>query len=370
VDDNPANLKVLFDYLKDNGFRVMVAVDAEAAMESIARIPPDIILLDVMMPGIDGFSLAKQLKTDDQTENIPLIFLTVMAEPIDKLKGFQLGAVDYITKPINVEEVAARLNTHLSLRKVRKTLEAKNQALQHEVAEHKRTEKALRESQARYREIAQENAQLLAQARRDSEIKSELLHEVNHRVSNNLASLLAILSIEQRHAAQQDNDDAVEVLRRFIGRVEGMTTVHQMLSRSEWAPVPLHDLAREVIRGALNALPPDQGMRVNVAPSPVVVTPRQASNLALIINELVTNTIKHGLGERQWGQVDVEIAQHEGEVELTYRDNGPGYPAFTLNGEGNNVGLYLVRQLVRTLHGSLELRNDGGAVTTLRFKTT
>ena len=115
VDDNPTNIKVLFDYLKASGFKVLIAKDGESAIEKIQEILPDLILLDVMMPGIDGFETCRRLKGLQKTKNIPIIFMTALSEPVDKVKGLSLGAVDYITKPFQQEEVLARVKIHLRL---------------------------------------------------------------------------------------------------------------------------------------------------------------------------------------------------------------------------------------------------------------
>jgi signal transduction histidine kinase len=117
VDDTPTNLKVLFTLLNQSGFKVSIAKSGESALEKVKEVLPDLILLDVMMPGIDGFETCRRLKADPRTKDIPVIFMTVLSEVVDKVKGLNLGAVDYITKPIEQDEVLARINVHLELRK-------------------------------------------------------------------------------------------------------------------------------------------------------------------------------------------------------------------------------------------------------------
>ncbi|HEY9738411.1 MAG TPA: response regulator, partial [Trichocoleus sp.] len=116
VDDYPTNIKVLSDLLIEYGFEVLIARDGENAMQKLQRISPDLILLDVLMPGMDGFETCRQLKAQELTCDIPVIFMTALADPVDKIKGLTLGAVDYITKPFQQEEVLARVNSHLKLR--------------------------------------------------------------------------------------------------------------------------------------------------------------------------------------------------------------------------------------------------------------
>ena len=130
VDDNPTNLGVLFDYLKELGYRVLVHTNGESAITAIRQMPPDIVLLDVMMPGIDGFETCRRLKANNATKDIPVIFMTALTDAVDEVKGLEVGAVDYITKPIKVEIVSARINTHLALRSAHKQLEEKNLHLQ------------------------------------------------------------------------------------------------------------------------------------------------------------------------------------------------------------------------------------------------
>ncbi|GAB4202802.1 MAG: hypothetical protein Fur006_56600 [Coleofasciculaceae cyanobacterium] len=130
VDDKPTNLGVLFDFLTDSGFKVLVAQDGESAIQKVEYAHPDLILLDIMMPGIDGFETCRRLKANPSTCDIPVIFMTALSDTEDKLKGFSLGAVDYVTKPVQQEEVRARVTTHLTLRNLQKKLQAQNLQLQ------------------------------------------------------------------------------------------------------------------------------------------------------------------------------------------------------------------------------------------------
>ncbi len=114
VDDTPGNLAVLSDMLSEANYRVLVATDGQSALEQIRYLKPDIILLDVMMPGIDGFETCHQLKQDSETKDIPIIFMTGLSELDNLLRGFSEGAVDYIVKPIRPAEVLARVEAQLS----------------------------------------------------------------------------------------------------------------------------------------------------------------------------------------------------------------------------------------------------------------
>lgn len=130
VDDNPTNLGVLSDYLRDSGFRILVARSGESALKKVKYATPDLILLDVMMPGLNGFETCRRLKADETTKEIPVIFMTALAEPEDKVEGFRVGGVDYVIKPLHHAEVLARVTTHLRLRDLTKDLQEQNLQLQ------------------------------------------------------------------------------------------------------------------------------------------------------------------------------------------------------------------------------------------------
>ena len=171
VDDTPANLGVLAHVLEESGLQVLVAQDGEEAIARARRAHPDLILLDVMMPGIDGFETCRRLKNLEETRDIPVIFMTALLEQTDKLAGFEAGAVDYVTKPFEVEEVLARVRTHLSLRAMREQLTQQNNLLQQQVALREQAEASLRLAYEdleqrvaeRTAELAQANAKLTAE---------------------------------------------------------------------------------------------------------------------------------------------------------------------------------------------------------------
>ncbi|BAY83696.1 GAF sensor signal transduction histidine kinase [Calothrix parasitica NIES-267] len=129
VDDTPDNLLVLFSFLEEKGFKVLLAEDGESALQIAQSKAPDLILLDVLMPEIDGFETCRRLKEKPSTKEIPVIFLTALSETVNKVQGFKLGGVDYITKPSEQEEVLVRIQTHLNLQRMRSTLAKQNQEL-------------------------------------------------------------------------------------------------------------------------------------------------------------------------------------------------------------------------------------------------
>lgn len=126
VDDTPANIQSLAAILKEKGYQISVATNGKQALDVLARVSPDLILLDVMMPEMDGFETCRRLKANDQWRPIPVIFLTAKTETTDIVQGFELGAVDYVAKPFNAHELLARVNTHLTMDELRRSLAGKN----------------------------------------------------------------------------------------------------------------------------------------------------------------------------------------------------------------------------------------------------
>jgi len=133
VDDNPTNLQVLFQTLEGVGCKLLVAKNGEIALSIAGKALPDLILLDIMMPGIDGYEVCRQLKANRATSSIPVIFLSALGDTEDKVKGLQLGAVDYVTKPFQPDEVIARVNTHLTIHRLKREVESQKDQLEHEL---------------------------------------------------------------------------------------------------------------------------------------------------------------------------------------------------------------------------------------------
>ena len=133
VDDNPTNLQVLFQALDGCGYNLLVAKNGETALDIVQKAHPDLILLDIMMPGIDGYEVCRRLKSDPDTSDIPVIFLSSLQDTADKVKGFQVGAVDYVHKPFQSDEIKARVNTHLTIHQLRLDVESQKGKLENEL---------------------------------------------------------------------------------------------------------------------------------------------------------------------------------------------------------------------------------------------
>ncbi|WP_434047681.1 MULTISPECIES: response regulator [Sorangium] len=176
ADDNPLNIQVLCGALAGEGLNLAMAGDGEEVLEVVGREEPDLILLDALMPGLDGFETCKRLKANPATRDIPVVFMTSLAEERFRIQGFSVGAVDYVIKPFERGELLARVRTQLSLRRATRALKAQNQRLSDEIREREDAERAL---ERRTAELYEANAQLareLAQ-REQAEAARAALHE-------------------------------------------------------------------------------------------------------------------------------------------------------------------------------------------------
>ena len=187
VDDNPNNLKVLFEAVQGHGWKALMANDGESAIEQAEYAKPDLILLDVMMPGIDGFETCRRLKSNSITQNIPVIFMTALSDTTDKVKGLEIGAVDYITKPFQQEEVIARLKLHLKLSHLTHTLE-------------EQVEKRTTELTESLKQLQKTQLQLIQSEKMS--VLGQLVAGIGHEINNPIGFIGANIS----HIEQYTND--------------------------------------------------------------------------------------------------------------------------------------------------------------------
>jgi len=148
VDDSPENLSVLKKLLTEQGYTVRVSLNGRQALRSVDIMQPDLILLDILMPDIDGYQVCQQLKANPETQAIPIIFISALKETFDKIKAFEIGAADYISKPIETQEVLARIEHQLQILRLQRRLKQENAQLTQEIQEHQNTEVQLRKSEA------------------------------------------------------------------------------------------------------------------------------------------------------------------------------------------------------------------------------
>ncbi len=390
VDDNTANLKYLVELLTTSGYRVRPAADGELALRSVRAKLPELVLLDIEMPDMDGIEVCRRLKADPTTKDIPVIFLSAHRETDIKVKALKEGGIDYVTKPIQPSEILIRIDTHLNMARLRQKLVVQSEELMQEIEVRKQAEAGLqrardlleRRVQERTAELLVSNEALHSEVveRKASEETLKvrtcelalLLKEVNHRVKNNLAAITGMLYIEQRYAEESSNQrDFTEIMTALANRVGGLQTVHQLLSDSNWAPPSVSELTRQIINSALQGLPHDRKIVTDISsPVSVQLTPKDAHNFAIVINELTTNVVKHAAPFRKSTRIMVRIVLKADErtVFFEFRDDGSGFSSAILRSEEGNVGMYLIKNTVcHSLRGKVRLYNDNGAVFSIEF---
>src|SRR5256885_4095390 len=276
IDDMPANLGVLTSHLERQGYIAVVAQGGEEGIERAEFVRPDLILLDVMMPGVDGFDICLRLKTSRVARYIPVIFMTALADTGDKLTGFAAGAVDYVTKPLNGAEVLARIDTHLTLYGLRQELAARNDRLQLEIAAHEETQAALRRS----------NTEL-----------EQLAYVASHDMQEPLRMVASYLQlVAQRYRGQLDADAdefigyAVDGAKRMQALINDLLAYSRVGTKAR--PFEPTDCTR-VVDSALSNLRiaiADSGAKVTLGSLPVVTG--DAMQLTQLFQNLVGNALK------------------------------------------------------------------------------
>jgi adenylate cyclase len=213
VDDTPANIQALAAILKQEGFQTSVATNGKQALEVLARVPPDLILLDVMMPEMDGFETCRRIKASEAWRQIPIIFLTAKTETTDIVQGFELGAVDYVAKPFNAHELLARVNTHLTMDELRRSLAEKN-------AELARAHELVRRAFGRY--VSEEVATSILQSPEGLELGGEE-REVSILMSDLRGFTAMAARLTPRQVIEFLNlylESMVEVIGRYQGTID------------------------------------------------------------------------------------------------------------------------------------------------------
>lgn len=202
VDDTPDNLRFLSTTLTKEGYEVLTAINGSVALIGARAALPDLVLLDVKMPGIDGYEVCQKLKADAETQDIPIIFLSVLDEALDKVKAFTVGAVDYITKPFQVEEVLARVKNQLALRSLQKKLTEQNSQLRH-------LESELRLALEKEKELSQ--------------LRSEFMSLISHEFRTPLTTILSSDQLLQRYSNKLSDEKKQNHHERIQNAVGYMT---------------------------------------------------------------------------------------------------------------------------------------------------
>ncbi|MBF0572778.1 MAG: response regulator [Desulfamplus sp.] len=392
VDDNPTNLGVLTENLKSWGFNLMVARSGESGLQKAIKGKPDFILLDIYMPGMNGFEVCKKLKEDPSTSGIPIIFLTADSDQTDKIKGFEMGAVDYITKPFNPEEVLARINRHLEIHFLRKQLETqniqitlqneqiklKNSQLENEIIERQKAEEKQRELEATNMRL--EKAESLGQ------MAGGIAHLFNNYLATIVGHLeLALEDLTEDSYVKDNIESAIKAVWRASDVSNAMLTyIGQKIISLE--PVDISECCRR----SLAVMPPfsnsNIGIETNFADKKLIIN-ASASQMQQLINHLITNAYESIVENK--GKISIitksidsfDIPQSNlfpagskpssnkyGYIEVT--DTGYGIPEedigkifdpfFTTKFIGRGLGLATVLGIVKSWQGMIAVNSKTG----------
>ncbi|HEY9861661.1 MAG TPA: hybrid sensor histidine kinase/response regulator [Candidatus Obscuribacterales bacterium] len=396
VDDTPDNLRLLSTMLTGQGYEVRSVINGAMALMGACAEPPDLILLDINMPQMNGYEICEQLKVDDRTRDIPVIFISALEDVLDKVKAFAVGGVDYIVKPFQIEEVLARIETHLTVRRLQQQLQAQNLQLQQKMVE------------------LQELNQL----------KEEFLHAISHDLRTPIVGTLLVLENLQNKAQNQAGEIvgiSRSVLQRMIQSSDRQLSLLNLLLEAHFndaghmvlepKAVPLHPFVQD-LAADLEPLLSKNGVTFTnlIAPDllPAAADPLQ---LRRVFENLLTNALNHNpaglsltvnatlqarsepsvageeISDEKLSSVVMthEVASSPPNAKLsmlycTVEDNGVGMTQAQcdrlferyVRGDrsrsmGIGLGLYLCRQIIRAHGGEIGAMSTLGAGTTFWF---
>jgi signal transduction histidine kinase len=361
VDDIQENVSVLYRFLTDMGLKGLVAKNGKQALKIAGVAPVDLILLDVMMPDLSGFEVCKVLKSQEKTQDIPIIFMTALTDTIDKIKGFELGAADYVTKPFQQEEVLARINAHLKISKLQQHLQAKNQQLQEQTVE-----------------LETRNMELEAFCR-------TVAHDLKNPI--NVIKGYTEMLISDYSLGTPLDDDAIDVLQltdqandKMINIIDSLLLLAGVAREADIPiqPIDMSTIISQVIQQRLTQLVKKYQGEIVFHPlsnSTDVESWPTAQGYAPWIEEIWANYLSNGLkyGGRPPHLELGANSQNDGTIRFWVRDNGPGlakeaqnklFTPFTRlhknRAEGHGLGLSIVQQIIEKLGGTAGIESTLG----------
>jgi len=403
VDDTPYNLKVLSQSLREIGWKVAMAPSGEAALRQARCLTPALILLDIMMPDMDGFETCQKFKADPTMMHIPIIFMTALSDTVDKVKGLSLGAVDYITKPFQPEEVLARVSLHYQLRSLTQQLETHNECLE------QRVEKQTAKLQQSLRDLKETQLQLVQREKMATlgQLTAGIAHEINNPIGfidGNLGTareyirdLLHILHRYQKEFPEvspdfQEELDTLEVdfittdlpklidsMQTGADRIRDISVSFRTFSRADNSTRILFnihngiDSTLSILKHRLNANKHRPAIQVLKKYSHLPDVQCYPGSLNQVFMNLIANAID-ALEENNQGRsyedikaspncITVQTFQKDNCVVVRVRDNGIGMTeqvsarifeqSFTTKavGKGTGLGLAIAQQIVEEKHG-------------------
>jgi signal transduction histidine kinase len=362
VDDTPSNLGMVVKIMEEKGYLVSIAQDGEEGLQRAQLVQPDLILLDVMMPGIDGFETCQRLKALESTRNIPVIFMTALASPEHKVKGFAAGGVDYVTKPLQIDEVMARVDAHIKLHVAQRQLEEKNAQLREyqEELEQKVAARTVELSDAN-RALEESRAQLRRLASRYQESGEEerkyLARELHEELAQILAGLqLNLSALSLRHAT--DSPKLREQLQQNMELTDQALIVTRNIS-TVLRPVALDMGIAASLEWLANRFSNQSGIQceVDIEESAAKLGENYAIALFRIVQESLTNVAKHAKADH----VDITFERSASHYILKIRDNGIG---FDLGAKKTaSLGLVGIQERALALGGVVSINSRPGSGT-------
>jgi signal transduction histidine kinase len=347
VEDTPASLELLADLLTTAGYAVRPAQDGRMALRSAQARPPDLILLDIRMPGIDGYEVCRRLKAEARTRDVPVIFLSALRDTGDKLRAFEFGAVDYIAKPYQPDEVLARVRTHVELHRLQSRLE---DLVRERTARLQEADASLRTSQAQLQELAG-----FLQTVREEE-RARIARELHDELGQALTALridiawfrgkcgaLGQPAAERATAAHALVERSIDALRRISeGLRPGMLDVLGLAAAIEHHVAQFEERTGIACRLAMNR-------------EEFEVDEHQAIAIFRIIQEALTNITRHAGAS----QTSVQVEEGEDGIRLRVEDDGRG---FSLPTGKKSFGLLGMQERAKILGGRVDIdsREGGG----------